>query len=104
MQLTKETATWCASNMGNETLSVNLKEPNVNINLGCYYLKYEGSESAALAAYNAGPGNVDEWLKDERFTNDGKNLSSAPYPETDTYIKRVDNYKKIYSLLYNEKI
>ena len=40
--------------------------PQVNIAYGAYYLRtdrrYGGNEAFALAAYNAGEGNVDRWM------------------------------------------
>lgn len=49
-----------------------LKDPERNIQVGCWYLerlreKYRGvpaMDAMALAAYNAGPSRVEEWTKD----------------------------------------
>ena len=106
MQLTSDTALWCAEKIGDENLAADLTVPEVNIRLGCYYLKYlidrYGEESTALAAYNAGSGNVDEWLSDHSYSPDGKAIVSAPFPETDHYIKKIAFYKKIYIFFYGE--
>lgn len=106
MQVTKDTAKWCAEKMGDASLAENTADPDVNINIGCFYLnylleRYSGSVTAALAAYNAGAGNADKWLCDSEHSPDGKKLSSAPFPETDGYLKKVMLYKKIYAFLYN---
>ena len=107
MQLTSDTAIWCAEKIGDASLAENITEPKVNIRLGCYYLKYlldryNGEESAALAAYNAGSTNVDEWLSDAAYSPDGIKITAAPFPETDRYIKKIAFYKKMYTLLYGE--
>ena len=107
MQITEDTALWCAEKMGNSAIAADITVPEVNISIGCFYLRYlmdrfDNSESAALAAYNAGSGNVDAWLTDSSYSPDGKNITSAPYPETDKYIKKIAFYKKMYTLLYGE--
>lgn len=107
MQLTDDTAAWCAEKIGDASLAEKITEPDANIRLGCFYLKYllekyGGSESAALAAYNAGSSNVDEWLSDSAYSPDGVSLTGAPFPETDRYIKKIAIYKKIYTLLYGD--
>lgn len=105
MQITEETAVWCAEKMADGTSAEKLSEPEVNIKIGCFYLdyllkRYSGSETAALAAYNAGAGNVDEWLKSTVFSDDGITLKKCPFKETDGYLKKISVYKKIYRLLY----
>ena len=39
-----------------------------------------------LAAYNAGMGNVDSWLQDSAYSEDGETLHTIPYPETAAYV------------------
>ena len=107
MQVTGETALWCAEKIGDVTLAERMNEPDVNLKIGCFYLsyllkRYSGSETAALAAYNAGAGNADKWLCDSEHSPDGASLSSSPFPETDGYLKKVMLYKKVYEFLYNE--
>ena len=61
--------------------------------------KYE-SEELALAAYHAGTGNVDKWLKDSEYSDDGKTLKDIPFPSTKKYVTKVIETKKIYQKLY----
>lgn len=82
-----------------------LLDPSVNIRYGSLTLKYlldrfDGNEKAAIAAYNAGPGNVDIWLEDERYSRDGKNLDEIPFDETRSYVSKVLAAKDKYENLY----
>lgn len=80
-----------------------LTEPALNIRLGCNYLRKLldefGTESVALAAYNAGPGRVRQWLKEYGKKEDGSILY-IPYPETSKYVGRVQSAKGVYERLY----
>lgn len=80
--------------------SGNLSDPATNIEIGCAYLSYlisyfNGSTDHAIAAYNAGMGNVDSW------SDEGGDLEDAiRFPETQTYLARVttalDRYRELY--------
>lgn len=103
MQLTEETAEWNAKKMGLKDYDWHV--PETNIRIGSYYLKslidkYHNVDTA-LAAYNAGGGNVDSWLKDSRYSKDGETLNHIPFPETRHYVRKVnenwDSYKKLYN-------
>lgn len=85
-----------------------LTDPEINIRYGTYYLSYllshyNGNEELAIAAYNAGMTNVDKWLKDERYSEDGDSLKKIPYKETAKYVKRVTKTKGVYETLYYKK-
>ena len=101
MQVQEETAGDCAERLDMEiALPDDLYEPDINIHIGTYYLSwlldmYGGDISLAVAAYNAGIGNVEKWLEDG-----GGELSYIPFPETRNYVEGVNNsyekYKEIY--------
>ena len=80
-----------------------LTEPALNIRLGCNFLRKLldefGTESVALAAYNAGPGRARQWLKEYGKKEDGSILY-IPYPETSKYVGRVQSAKGVYERLY----
>ena len=100
MQLMSSTADWCAGEIGLE--SYDIFEPKDNIELGVYYLSYllkyyNGNEKNAVSAYNAGRGNVDEWIADRTYSADGENLDEIPFEETQKYARKIIFYRKIYA-------
>jgi len=107
MQITDDTAKWIADKIGFELDESDIENPEINIKMGCYYLNYLSSlysdRDVILACYNAGMGNVSKWLKDSRYSDDGKTLDSIPFEETKTYIEKVNKYESIYYKLYNDK-
>ena len=98
MQLMPSTAEWLAGKVGEEYSDERLYEPEFNIKLGSYYLsyliKYFGDRKLAICAYNAGQGNVSNWLEDKRYSTDGKTLDNIPFEETKNYLNKVyKNYR-----------
>lgn len=98
MQLTEVTAEEYAKKLG--LTDYNYMDPETNIKIGCYVLasmikKYDNIDTA-LAAYNAGVGNVDNWLKNPDYSSDGKTLYYIPFSETRHYVKKVNQYIEIY--------
>ena len=86
-----------------------LYDPEINIKFGIWYfnwlsMQFDGNLKNVLAAYNAGIGNVQKWLADERYSSDGRNLDKIPYKETENFINRVKLYRDIYSILYGKEI
>ena len=105
MQITEPTAEWIAQKMGDKDFDVeDLYDPETNIRMGIWYidnlLEAFGDDTLALAAYNAGRGNVSAWLKDKTLSQDGTSLDKIPFGETESYVKKVLNDIKIYKLLY----
>ncbi len=106
MQIMKPTAIWLAEKMNLTDFSYeNITNPELNIQMGCYYISYllrhyGGNTENALAAYNAGEGTVDRWLKNKDYSADGKTLQNIPYPETRHYIEKVAKNRKAYRSLY----
>ena len=77
-----------------------LYNADMNILIGCCYLRTLidkfGNEELALLSYNAGPTTVIRWLRNEKYSNDGKKITSIPYSETRNYLKKINNAKKHY--------
>ncbi|MGL4655969.1 MAG: lytic transglycosylase domain-containing protein [Sarcina sp.] len=105
MQITGSTGEWIAEQLGVKNFDVNmLKDPETSIKFACWYLnnleKEFGNEKLVIAAYNAGRGNVQKWLNDQKYSRTGENLDYIPFKETDKYVKKVNAYKNIYTSLY----
>jgi peptidoglycan lytic transglycosylase len=92
MQLTPATAEGIALRTGGTSFKLSdLTDPELNIRYGTWYLhdlflKY-GNVGLALAAYNAGQGNVDRW----RRAGEG-----IQFPETRAYVSRVEHLESVY--------
>ena len=100
MQLMPATAEEVASTNNIELTEENILEPEVNIEIGTTYIssllkKYECTE-IALAAYNAGIGNVDKWIENGTIKADGSNIENIPFKETNIYVRKIMRDYKIY--------
>ena len=92
MQLMPDTAHWISEESG--LPSDNLASPDQNIPLGAWYLnyllkKYHNNEVFALAAYNVGRGNVDEWIEKNKWPEGFTDMEKIPFPETREFVKSV---------------
>ena len=102
MQLMPETARWVAGEIGlNNYAEDQLLEPEINIMLGSWYLaslkrEFNNNEVLMLAAYNAGRGNVNDWMKQYDWHGDFANIEEIPFPETKNYVEKVLMRKKVY--------
>ena len=72
--------------------------------MGAFYLNrlysiFDGNINLALAAYNAGQGNVRNWLNNPELSSNGTTLDTIPFPETDTYLRRVRFNMRIYEII-----
>ena len=107
MQIMPDTFIWLTTENGEHLNSATLYDPKTNIKYGTYYLSklylQFGSWDEVFAAYNAGPDKVEEWLSDERYSEDGKELSDIPFKETEKYVKKVNKADNIYKKLYFEE-
>jgi soluble lytic murein transglycosylase len=104
MQITPQTARAIAQRTGGVAFTeADLATPQVNISYGAWYLRhmldrYGGNEVLALAAYNAGMGNVDRWVAGHG--SGSLSPSDLPFPETRAYVGKVlsarDQYRRRY--------
>ena len=106
MQLMPDTAEWIAKQLGDTGYSIEaLHEPDRNIRYGTWYLsslerEFHGNDILALAAYNAGRGNVHDWMKENNWSDNFKDIDAIPYKETRDYVRQVIGDQKKYRELY----
>jgi len=102
MQLTPKTAEYMAEKIGIEEFD--LINPKDNLLLGVAYISYLTKRfenlDTVICAYNAGEGNVSKWLKDSKYSSDGKNLQNVPFEETERYLKKFQKTFLKYNKLY----
>jgi soluble lytic murein transglycosylase len=81
-----------------------LENPDTNIELGTFHLKYlinlfGGNTQLAIASYNAGQGRVAQWRRGAPHKPMDEFVESIPFRETRTYVKHVvmleSSYKRI---------
>ncbi len=100
MQLLPETGQGIADRTGGDSWRPeDLLIPELNVRYGAWYLrhlldKYD-DESLALAAYNAGQTNVDEWRRDG---------AGIQFAETRHYVERVQELKRMYADVYASEL
>ena len=108
MQLMPDTANWITEQSEMKSLyQPDLEHPETNIHLGTWYLGYlikmfEGNEIMAIAAYNAGPGNVKGWVSGKRWNGKADTISDIPFGETRHYVQRVIYYEERYKEIYKD--
>jgi len=106
MQIGQSTGQWGSEELGIDNYSEELLfQPETNIRIGVWYLnklekEFNGDLDLMLAAYNAGSGNVNKWLKDKSYSHDETSLYNIPFKETENYLKKVKSNYKVYKLIY----
>ncbi len=115
MQLMPSSAQWIAQQMQAEgslpltediqAVKINLAQPEVNIRLGSWYIHYleerfNNNQVAAIAAYNAGPKRVSQWLADGTWNGKLKTISDIPVGETRHFVDRVFYNYTLYQKIY----
>lgn len=104
MQITPAAAKFIEKQSGGTTFKLSdLSDPELNIRYGTFLLKellerYDGDVAAALAAYNAGPGNADKW------GGSGLTVAEIPFPETRAYVEEVLEKQREYREEYAREL
>jgi len=110
MQITPETADAIAKHSGGTRFKQSdLATPQINISYGAYYLRllidhFGGNETLAIAAYNAGMGNVDRWVAEAGGAGAFKSADHIPFPETRAYVENVMESRQAYRDNYAEDL
>jgi soluble lytic murein transglycosylase len=107
MQLLPSTASYIARKSGGTQFEQgDLADPQINIAYGSWYLRYlldhyGGNERLAIAAYNGGESNVDNWVAKAGGPSKFKTDEDIPFPETRAYVSSVEQkqaeYRKNYA-------
>lgn len=114
MQLMPTTGRGVARTLGlSYDVDALIADPDFNVQLGSWYLgrqlqQYGGSVPLAAAAYNAGPGRVEQWLarngdpraKDRHGMIDW--IEAIPFTETRNYVQRVMEGQAVYEALLEQ--
>jgi soluble lytic murein transglycosylase len=106
-QIMPDTAHGIARQLGVAEFQLDaLDAPATSVRFGAYYIAQQlrasdGSVPAALAAYNAGPGNSQSWSEAADPAADADLfVELIDFGETRAYVKLVDSYYQAYQRLY----
>ena len=95
MQILPSTAKWIAEEKDEAFKKENLFSAEVNIEYGCFYLRYLFDKfddlDIVVCAYNAGETKVREWVVDGKLVE-----NRIDYAETMGYLRKVRRFYKIY--------
>src|SRR3954466_7497787 len=110
MQITPDTANFIATQSGGIRFTqADLATPQINIAYGTWYLRwlmdrYDGRQALAIAAYNAGFGHVDEWVRRAGGPDAFDPKTDIPFPETRNYVQQVLERRKDYARRYSREL
>jgi len=109
MQIMPSTAAWIAYQLHVTGFYTEmLFDPEVNIKFGTWYMANLGQEfgdrlEVVVVAYNAGRGNVKEWLTEGIWSGEFADRGSIPFPESRQFLLRVRTAHAAYIRLYRSK-
>ena len=110
MQLEPATARFLAHHTNGYAFRVSdLASPQVNITYGTYYLRYllniyKGNKVLALAAYNGGETNVDNWLAEAQAQHHRLRIRDIPLAQTRGYVAEVLTKQRDYRTNYARQL
>lgn len=110
MQILPDTARFIARKSGGTAFELrDLANPDINIRYGSWYLRYlldqhHGNTALAVAAYNAGEGNVDRWVREAGGAESFDPATHIPFAETRDYVSDVLERREEYREHYADEL
>lgn len=106
MQLMDKTAKEQAEKLNIVYTKDMLYDPEINLRLGLNYFNglldlFEQNYVLAFAAYNAGLGNVQKWIREGIIQEDGSDIENIPFKETNMYVRKIIRNYEMYQRLYS---
>lgn len=111
MQMMPSTGAWAAKQIRLKDYA--LDNPDDNIKLGTWFLdqvhrSFDNNSLLAVASYNAGQGNLTQWLQAQNPNDPDEFVESIPFEETKNYVKQVFgnywNYLRLYDPQVQEQL
>jgi soluble lytic murein transglycosylase len=104
IQLIRPTARTYAQTLNLPSDPESLKNPEINLRIGTSFMRslfdrYKGNFALVPAAYNAGPGAADKWLRERGNLPLDEWVETIPYNETRRYTRRVLQSYGVYAWL-----
>ena len=105
MQVIFSTGEWIAQKINLEEFNDEmLFDPEININLGCWYINYLKERFSndlilIISGYNAGPGTTSKWLEQYNRSDLDNFVENIPYSETREHVKKVIKSYQMYKRL-----
>lgn len=107
-QITPDTFHWLQTKTGESLPDEALYEPETAVRYCALFYslllsEFDNDWGTAVAAYHAGRGQVNSWLKNPEYSADGKTLSTIPTKDTNHYVNKVLKAVEIYYNLYEKE-
>lgn len=109
MQLLPSTAVETAPKAGLGSFRASqLFSPDVNLELGCYYLSwlleiFEGNVAISLAGYNGGPTSAKGWYETNGALDVDEFIEEIPFEQSRNYVKKIIRSYAAYEAVYGRE-
>ena len=109
MQLLPSTALETAPKAGLSNFQASqLFSPDINLNLGCYYLSwllsiFEGNFAVSLAGYNGGPTSAKTWYEKNGSLDTDEFVEEIPFEQSRNYVKKILRSYAAYEAVYGRE-